>query len=215
MPSHLPARVRGAWLVRAPTIRLGAITGTAYAAEEIHWTMTGPAAVAFDWRGADSTIDYGPTAEYGLTATAVPPSPMPVSSPGPFWEARITGLPSGTEYHYSIEGGADHRFRTVPAPSQNFVAYVEGDSGDAVPDPAVAAVQAEIGRDEPWFVLMVGDLTYANDHGPAAVERDFNAVMAWSLDAACMPVWGNHEWNAPDDFRSDQGRFSTPVVLLR
>jgi hypothetical protein len=43
-------------------------------------------------------------------------------------------------------------------------------------------MQAEIGRDEPWFVLMVGDFTYADDHGPAAMERDFNDVMAWSLD---------------------------------
>lgn len=121
MPSQVPARVRGAWLVRAPMIPPGAITGTAYLADEIHWTMTGAASATFDWRGA--------------------------------------GLPSGTEYHYSIEGEAEHGFRTLPGPSQNFVAYVEGDIGDAVPYPPVGAVQSEIGRDEPWFVLMVGDLT--------------------------------------------------------
>jgi hypothetical protein len=138
-------------------IPLGAVTGTAYAADEIHWTMTGPASVASDWRGADSTIDYGPAAEYNLTATAVPPSPMAVSSPGPFWGARITGLQSGTEYHYSIEGRADHRFLTPPAPSQNFVAYVEGDSGDAVPDPPWPPCKPRSGATNPgscsWWAI--------------------------------------------------------------
>jgi hypothetical protein len=189
MPDRGPVRVRGAWLVRAAMVPLGASAGVAaLAADEIHWTLTGSTSVTLDWRGADSTIRYGPTREYGLTVTAVPPSPLPVSSPGPFWEARITGLEPGTEYHYSIEGGVDHTFRTAPSPQQNFVVCVEGDSGDAIPYPQVAAVQSAIARDDPWFVLVVGDLTYADDRGPEAVDRHFNDVMTWSCDDAYMSL---------------------------
>jgi phosphodiesterase/alkaline phosphatase D-like protein len=205
MRDPLPKRVKGAWLVRAAMIPLGGILGgVALAADEIHWTLTGPTSVTFDWRGPDSTIRYGPSNEYGVTVTAVPPSPMLVSSAGPFWEARITGLLPGTEYHYSIEGGADHTFRTTPTPSQNFVVCVEGDVGDAVPYPPVAAVQAAIARDDPWFVLVVGDLTYADGRGPVAVDRHFNDVMAWILEAAYTPIWGNHEWDPTDDMSAEE-----------
>ncbi len=60
--------------------------------DEIHWTFVGQTAVTFDWRGFDATIRYGQSTSYGQTATGVTPSPIPYSSPGPFWEARLTGL---------------------------------------------------------------------------------------------------------------------------
>lgn len=182
-PVAPPARPRGAWFVRAAMIPLSAIAAAALAADEIHWTLTGPASVTFDCRGADSTIHYGPTRDYGYTATGVPPSPMPVSSPGPFWEARITGLMPGNFYHYSIEGEGDHTFRTAPDPSQNFVVCVEGDIGPGDPHAAVPAVQDAIARDDPWFVLVVGDLTCEVGFGPEAVDRHFNDMMSWSRDA--------------------------------
>jgi hypothetical protein len=192
-------RPKGEWFVRAAIVPVSAIAAVALAADEIHWTLTGPTSVTFDWRGGDSTIHYGPTPEYGYTVTGVPPDPMPASSPGPFWEARITGLDPGAVYHYSIEGETDHAFRTAPKPSQNFVVCVEGDIGAADHYPPVAAVQDAIAKDDPWFVLVVGDLTYADDFGPEAVDRHFDDAMAWSRDAAYMPAWGNHEWNSPDD----------------
>src|SRR5512141_374622 len=80
----------------------------ASAADEIHWTLTGPSSVTFDWRGPAATLRYGLSSAYGSTATGVAPSPMPISSPGPFWEARLTGLSPNTTYHYSIDAGADH-----------------------------------------------------------------------------------------------------------
>src|SRR5437762_10477649 len=66
--------------------------GVAIAADEIHWTFTGPTSVSFDWRGAESVVHYGLTAAHGLDASAATPDPQPFSSAGPFWEARLTGL---------------------------------------------------------------------------------------------------------------------------
>jgi hypothetical protein len=43
------------------------------------------------------------------------------------------------------------------------------------------------------------------------VDNHFNNVMKWSQDAAYMPAWGNHEWDAStDDFRNYKGRFALP-----
>ena len=179
--------------------------------DEIHWTMTGPTSVTFDWRGASTTLRYGPTTAYGLSATGATPTPLPYSSTGPFHEARVTGLLPGVTYHYSIGTGADHTFHTLPPATASFVVYCEGDIGDNATYPRVSPVQSLIAGASPSFVLVVGDLTYGNDNGQAVVDRHFNDVMPWSQDAAYMPAWGNHEWSkTTDDFRNYKGRFDFP-----
>ena len=183
----------------------------ARAADEIHWTMLGTTSVAFDWRGSGTTLRYGLTTAYGSTVTGTTPTPLPFSSSGPFREARITGLVPGVTYHYSLDGGPDHTFHTAPAPGSKFTVYVEGDIGDTTSYANVGAVQKLIAQDAPSFVLAVGDLTYGNAHGQAAVDNHFNNVMKWSQDAAYMPAWGNHEWDqSTDDFRNYKGRFALP-----
>ena len=183
------------------------------AADEIHWTFTGPTSVSFDWRGAESVVHYGLTSAYGLDASAATPDPLPFSSAGPFWEARLTGLLPNTLYHYAIGGAPDHTFRTpLPRGASDFVVCVEGDIGDSTSYPRwVGPVQRLVAQQQPRFALLVGDLTYANDHGQAHVDQHFNDVMAWSLDAAYLPAWGNHEWDkTTDDFRNYKGRFDLP-----
>jgi len=181
------------------------------AADEIHWTLISPTAVTFDWRGPDATMRYGLTVLYGSTATAVTPSPLPFSSSGPFWEARLTGLLPNTVYHYSIAGGPDHTFHTTPTVPATFTVYVEGDVGDAASYSRVAPVQSLIAAGAPSFVLVVGDLTYGNANGQVHVDNHFNDVMVWSQDAAYMPGWGNHEWDeVTDDMRNYKGRFDFP-----
>jgi hypothetical protein len=182
-----------------------------FAADEIHWTFTGTTSVTFSWRGSESTLRYGQTSTYGATATGVTPDPVPFSSAGPFWEARLTGLLPGTAYHYSIGGGPDHTFHTTAAAPVSFTVYVEGDIGDTLAYPRVGAVQSLIAGGTPAFVLVVGDLTYADSEGQGAVDRHFVNVMKWSQDAAYMPAWGNHEWgHATDDMRNYKGRFDFP-----
>jgi len=183
----------------------------AQATDEIHWTFTGPTSVAIDWRGSGSGVRYGLTSAYGLNATGQTPSPLPYSSSGPFWEAKLTGLVPATAYHYSVANGPDHVFRTPPAAGTTFTVYVEGDIGDTTVYSRVGPVQKLIADGAPSFVIVVGDLTYGNDNGQAVVDSHFNNVMKWSQDAAYMPAWGNHEWSkTTDDFRNYKGRFAFP-----
>src|SRR5882724_4997993 len=213
----------------SPTSRDGgaAIAATTAANDEIHWTFSGAKSITLDWRGPDGEVRYGPTTAYGQVIQGAPPTPTPFSSTGPFWEARITGLMEGTSYHYSIGGGPDHLFRTLPARggSLGFTAYAEGDIGDSTSYTRMPQVQSLIKAAD--FVIPVGDLDYANAHGQAHVDSFFNDIMVWSQDAATMPVWGNHEWDNPtnscglacgltcgsqvcDDLRNYKGRFELP-----
>jgi hypothetical protein len=177
-------------------------------ADEIHYTFAGPTSVAFDWRGTANTMRYGRTAKYGKVARAAARLPAPFSSSGPFREARLRRLKPGTTYHYSIGGGPDQTFSTVPIGAFRF--DVEGDVGDSMNSSRVRATQEQIAADKPAFVIVAGDLTYGNANGQAAVDRHFNDVMAWSRRAAYMPAWGNHEWDDGDDLRNYKGRFAIP-----
>src|SRR5262245_12555146 len=188
------------------------ISSPVSAADEIHWTFTGPTSVSFDWRGSEDTLRYGLTPGFGFVAVAETPSPLPWSSSGPWKEARLTGLLPNTTYHYAIGDGIAHTFRTLPGPNAQYPVYVEGDIGDVDSYWRMGEVQSLIAADPPAFVLAVGDLTYGNAHGPQAIDNHFNDVMVWSRDAAYMPAWGNHEWETPtvDDMRNYKGRFDLP-----
>jgi parallel beta-helix repeat protein len=187
-----------------------AVVYAAGTADEIHYTFTGPTSVTFDWRGTATDIRYGPTTSYGSTGTATTPSPVPISSAGPFEEVNLTGLTAGTTYHYSIGGGTDHTFTT--APTGDFTFDVIGDIGSSREFSTVVPTQNQVAGDNPSFVLMAGDLAYADPYGQPSVDQHFNDVMAWSQQAAYMPAWGNHEWQAPanDDLRNYKGRFALP-----
>ena len=186
------------------------------AADEIHWTFTGQTSVTIDWRGLtdEDYVFYGTSPGiFTDVVTAVAPEPLPFSSPGPFWEAKLTGLAEDTLYYYSVAGGPEHTFRTPPPRGNStFTVYAEADVGDAVNYPRMGLVQDLIAAGNPHFVLVAGDLSYGDIHGQAAVDQHFNDVMVWSQDAAYMPTWGNHEWNAPanDDLRNYKGRFDFP-----
>jgi parallel beta-helix repeat protein len=188
----------------------GAVAVGADPVDELHYSLTGPTSVTFDWRGDASEIRYGKTTAYGDTATARTPDPRPFSSTGPFKEVELSGLDPGTTYHYSIGGGTDHIFNT--APTGNFRFDVEGDIGSSRDYSTVATSQNQIGGDNPAFVLMLGDLTYGEPFGQASVDQHFNDVMAWSQQAAYMSAWGNHEWENPssDDLRNYKGRLAVP-----
>ena len=97
VPWSKRTRQRNGWRRPRSLLVLAGILGTAspvFAADEIHWTLTGQTSVTFDWRGpATEDLVYGPTSgSYPHTAIKVTPSPVPDSSAGPFWEARLTGL---------------------------------------------------------------------------------------------------------------------------
>ena len=75
----------------------------------------GQNSVTFDWRGTDDTLHYGmASGVYTGSMTAVTADPAPDSSPGPFWEAAVTGLQEDTLYYYTIGNDPEHTFRTPP-----------------------------------------------------------------------------------------------------
>lgn len=179
-----------------PATRVVTVTSTTATNDEIHWTIKGQTSVTFNWRGPSNVIRYGLTPAYNRTVTAATPSPLPFSSCGPFREARLEGLQANTLYHYAIGTGPDHTFRTPPlAGSGGFTVYAEGDIGQTTSYSGMGPIQSLIAAARPAFTLMLGDLTYANDHGQSVVGQHFNDVMVWSQDAAYMPTWGNHEWD--------------------
>jgi parallel beta-helix repeat protein len=179
-------------------------------ADEVHYTFTGSTSVAIDWRGTANDVRWGTSTSYGQTATGVAPGWTPWSSPGPFWQLELGGLVPGTTYHYSIGGGPDFTFHAPPTSSFRFDAI--GDVGDTVNFSKLGATLDNISADDPSFVLMVGDLTYANGTTIAAVDQHFNDVMGWSTRAAYMPAWGNHEYDVAgsDDLRNYKGRLLMP-----
>jgi chitodextrinase len=186
-----------------------------FAADEIHWTFTGQTSVTFDWRGtsAENIISYGTNpGVYTHSITAQTPTPLPYSSAGPFWEAKLTGLQENTRYYYSIGDNPEHTFHTSPTPGRSgFSIFAQGDIGDTGTYFRMGAIQDLIANGQPDFVVGLGDLTYGNAHGQEAVDQHFNDVMVWSQDAAYMPLWGNHEWDkSTDDLRNYKGRFELP-----
>ena len=180
--------------------------------DEVHYTFAGPTSVTLDWRGTAPDVRYGPTSAYGSTATGVAPQWTPISSAGPFWQAQLTGLAAGTTYHYSIGGGSDYTFHTPPTGDFRFDAI--GDIGDTTHFSHLADTFSAIASDQPSFVLMIGDLTYANaaNATQTVVDQHFNDAMVFSTSAAYIPAWGNHEWESPavDDLRNYKGRLLMP-----
>src|SRR5574337_253536 len=86
--TRLERQCRFIMSIRAfPLLYLLVAANTVFAADEIHWTVTGQSSVTFDWRGAatENTIRYGTApGVYTNTATAITPTPLPFSSSGPF-----------------------------------------------------------------------------------------------------------------------------------
>ena len=207
-------------LVRAVAVSagMGLLSSALATTDEIHWTVIGPTSVTFDWRGplSENSIRYGLDAgSYTKSVTALPPpgNCTPWSSPGPFWEARLTGLSPDTLYHYSIANGPDHTFRTPPLPgASSFVVLAQADIGESTSYGTMLPVQQLMAQErDARFVLMVGDLSYGRSHGAAKDDQHFNDVMLWSQDVAYMPAWGNNEYDIPpenvDDLRNFEGRF--------
>lgn len=180
--------------------------------DEVHYSYAGATSVNVAWRGDATDLAYGLTTAYGSSATGTAPAWTPVSSAGPFRQVTISGLQPGTTYHYAIGGGPDYTFSTPPTSSFRFDAI--GDVGSSTMFSHLANTLSAIASDQPSFVLMVGDLTYANSSGAtqAVVDQHFNDVMAFSTSAAYMPAWGNHEWESPeiDDLRNYKGRLLMP-----
>ncbi len=183
---------------------------------EVHFSFTGPSTVTFEWHGSGRSVRVWSKNSPPREIEAREASPKPFSSPGPWKEATVTGLEPGVEYGYEIgrpRFPVPAFFRAPPprgAAGFSFVA-VAG-LGASVDFPEVAPLHRLIALEEPTFVLGLGDLTYADVRSQSSVDSHFDDVMAWSRNAAYLPVWGEHEWHTQtrDDLRNYKGRFALP-----
>ncbi len=70
---------------------------------------------------------------------------------------ELTHLRPGTEYVFQIgEHLGIHRFRTMPAKANDLISFVSG--GDCGTGPAAIASNLTAARQDPYFVLIAGDL---------------------------------------------------------
>jgi hypothetical protein len=191
---------------------------TAVAADQIHFSIISGTAITFDWLGTTDSISYA-TDPNNLTTWvhATPAAYLPVTSPwvsdpGPYWEAKLTGLQQNTVYSYKIgSSGQLNTFRTPPPPgTAGFRVCTASDMHDSSPE--CVAMFAQIASFKPAFVLTTGDLTGAGPDGQQKVDVRFHDAMVWSQNAAWMAVEGNHDWEytTADDLRTYKGRFDIP-----
>jgi len=184
----------------------------------VHFTIISSTAVTFDWTGTADHISYGTDADNLSTIiNAVHPRFLPVDSPwisdpGPYWEAKITGLNENTVYYYKIgTAGKVHEFRTPPLPGKaGFRICLTTDMHDRSAE--CIAMFYQIALLKPDLVLTTGDVTGAGPSGQQEVISRFHDAMLWSQSAAWMPAWGNHDWEYDniDDLRTLKGRFDIP-----
>ncbi len=184
----------------------------------IHFTIISNTAITFDWTGTADFIRYGTNPDYlSDTVIAVHPEFLPVTSPwvsdpGPYWEAKLSGLIENTVYYYKIGNiGKIHTFRTPPLPGKaDFRVCLTTDMHDRSTESI--AMFYQIAQLKPDLVLTTGDITGAGPDGQQEVVSRFHDVMLWSQNTAWMPAWGNHDWEYEDkdDLRTLKGRFDIP-----
>lgn len=188
---------------------------TAIAADEVHWTVTGQNSVTVNWHGTanENVLSYRLGSGAKVRAVAKHPTPMPYAAKGTFWEATLTGLKENSQYAYAIGNGPERNFKTPPPRgAANFTVYAQGTIGDTGKYFNAGVIQDLIAAGKPSFVIGLGDLSLGSVNGQASVNQHFNDVMAWSREAAYMPVWGDMDArnNAKDNFKNYKGRFVVP-----
>jgi hypothetical protein len=198
-------------------VLVGAVNLAYCAIDEGHWSIIGPTAVTFDWRGSDTTIYYGTSSgDLSNSMVASAASPTPTDSAGSYWEAKLTGLQTNTLYYYKIgSSGTVHTFRTplLPGSAGNggfTMAACSDLQGSTSRNPDTNATNNQIAAVNPAFVLVVGDLTGYDEQVIGMVHQRFASMMVWSQDAAYMPIWGNHDWKSVAGMEYIKGRVDFP-----
>jgi len=184
----------------------------------IHFTIISNTALTFDWTGTADHIAYGTNPDnLSTTVSAEHSEFLPVTSPwvsdpGPYWEAKLSGLMENTVYYYKIGNiGKIYTFRTPPQPGKaDFRVCLTTDMHERSTESI--AMFYQIAQLKPDLVLTTGDITGAGPDGQQEVVSRFHDVMLWSQNTAWMPAWGNHDWEYEDkdDLRTLKGRFDIP-----
>jgi len=186
--------------------------------DQVHFTIINNTSVTFDWVGTANRIMFGTDSFHpNDTVSAKHPDFLPVTSPwksdpGPYWEAKLTGLKKNSIYYYKIgNSGEIHKFKTPPpCGASGFKVCLTSDIHEGSKE--CVAMFNQIAGMNPDLVLTTGDVTGAGPDGQQEVSARFHDAMVWSQSAAWMPAWGNHDWEYTDkeDLRTLKGRFDIP-----
>lgn len=186
-------------------------------ADQVHFSIINSTSVTFDWVGAADNIKIGLKPNHlSKSVKGINPSFLPVTSPwksdpGPYWEAKLTGLKQNTTYYYLIGNSAINKFRTPPRPgASGFSICLTSDIHENSKE--CLAMFNQIAELNPNLVLTTGDVTGAGPDGQQEVSERFHDAMVWSVNTAWIPAWGNHDWEYTDkdDLRTLKGRFDIP-----
>lgn len=162
--------VASAALVRGPYVQMGHFTNQA----TVVWRTDA---------SADSAVDYGLTAGYGMTASG---------GSGYQHEVTLTGLIPGTTYFYRVRSGgatlAAASFRSGKAPGAAFRIGLFSDTHQG----GCAAIGNLLALAEPDLLLAIGDLT--DDGLYSDLDNNLFSKMGAALAAAPL-YWtpGNHD----------------------
>jgi len=115
------------------------------------------------------------------------------------FRTELTGLSPGTEYRFQIgENTPQRRFRTMPAKATDTFTFVSG--GDAGIDQHAINSNKVAARQDPYFVLVAGDLAYDNGRSPETFLKFLENYSQQVIDSQgrlvpLIAAIGNHEVN--------------------
>lgn len=157
---------------------------------------------------AASEVRYGTTPALGSSAAGA----SVAAGTGRVHTVSLAGLEPGTTYQYSCGDptagwSALESFRTAPASGGRTVFAAYGDAGVSA---EAASVVARTAAMDPDFVLLLGDLSYANGGSSTIWDSWFDQLQPSAARAPHQPVLGNHEL-VGGDLAVYQTRFAATV----
>jgi Purple acid Phosphatase, N-terminal domain/Calcineurin-like phosphoesterase len=167
------------------------------------WQQDPTTTVAIQWIGPESgaspAVRYVPrTGDGWKTAqTAVRPY---AGTDLKVFRTELTGLTPGTEYKFQIgENTPERRFRTMPAKATDTITFVSG--GDAGTDQHAINSNKIAAKQDPYFVLIAGDLAYDNGRSPETFLKFLENYSQHVVDSQgrlipMIAAIGNHEVNS-------------------
>jgi hypothetical protein len=164
------------------------------------WQQDPTTTVTIQWvgpeNGSEVPIRFVPMAgdEWRLaSATARPYRKTDLS----VYRCELSGLRSGMEYKFQIgDQPTEHRFRTMPAKMTDEFSFISG--GDAGVGEHALRSNLLAAKQDPYFVLMGGDLAYDNGRSPQTFLKFLHNYSRTMLDSKgrlipLVSCIGNHE----------------------
>lgn len=164
------------------------------------WQQDPTTTVTIQWVGAESgnspALRYTPRAgsDWKTATTTIRPY---VGTDLKVFRTELTGLKPGTEYKFQIgENTPERRFRTMPAKATDTFTFVSG--GDAGIDQHAIDSNKIAAKQDPYFVLIAGDLAYDNGRSPETFLKFLENYSRHVVDSQgrlipMIAAIGNHE----------------------